>query len=262
MSDQVRLAAVADLHRDKSGTASFGNLFSYAADNAEILLLCRDLTDYGLPEEAKRLAAELIHVKIPIVAVLGNHDFEGGKQEQVSQILTDAGVKVLDGQAVQIGRVGIAGAKGFCGGFGVHTLEPWGESAIKHFVQEALDESMKLELALSRLRTECRIAVLHYAPIAGTVEGEPPEIYPFLGSSRLEEPLNRYHVTAAFHGHAHRGALEGKTREGIPVYNVSFPLLKRSMPDQHPIRIVEFPLHDPQAEDDVVPHQHGQVAGF
>ncbi len=245
MSDNVRVAAVADLHRDKSDIASFHDLFSHAEEEAEVLLLCGDLTDYGLPEEAKQLAAELVQVKIPIVAVLGNHDHEAGQSEAIAQILIDAGVKVLDGQSYQLGDVGIAGAKGFAGGFGMHTLEPFGEAAIKHFVQEALDESMKLELALSRLRTECRIAVLHYAPIAETVLGEPLEIYPFLGSSRLEEPLNRYHVTAVFHGHAHRGALEGRTREGIPVYNVSMPLLRRTRPEQLPIRIVDIPLIRP-----------------
>lgn len=259
-TNRIRLAAVADLHRDKSDTANFTDLFSYAAEKADILLLCGDLTDYGLPEEAKRLAAELIHLKIPIVAVLGNHDCEAGQADAITQILTDVGVKMLDGQAVQIGQVGIAGAKGFCGGFGVRTLEPWGEPAIKNFVQEAVNESMKLELALSRLRTECRVAVLHYAPIAETVAGEPLEIYPFLGSSRLEEPLNRYHVTVAFHGHAHRGALEGRTREGVPVYNVSHPLLLRTMPDQPPIRIIELPLEDSPEEQNPSQYRHPSVA--
>jgi len=251
-SKSVRLAAVGDLHRDKSDTAIFQRLFNLAAEKADVLLLCGDLTDYGLPEEAKLLAAELVQVKIPVVAVLGNHDYESGQSETIVQILSDVGVKVLDGQGFQLGQVGFAGVKGFGGGFGTHTLEPWGETAIKTFVQEAVSESLKLELALSRLRVECRIAVLHYAPIAETVAGEPVEIYPFLGSSRLEEPLNRYHVTAAFHGHAHRGALVGKTREGIPVYNVSFPLLQRALPDQPPIRIIEFPLvHSPDGDDPI-----------
>ena len=130
------------------------------------------------------------------------------------------------------------GVKGFCGGFGRRTLEPWGEHAIKSFVREAVSEAMKLESGLARLRTRQRVALLHYAPIEDTVQGEPLEIFPFLGSSRLEEPLNRYAVAAVFHGHAHRGALEGRTREGIPVYNVAAPLLRRSQPDQPPFRIV------------------------
>lgn len=242
---RLRIAAVADLHRNNTTEFTLSHLFALAQDQADVLLLCGDLTDYGLPEEARLLAAELVHVKVPVLAVLGNHDYEAGQEAEIAKIFTDVGVRVLDGQAHELQGIGFAGAKGFAGGFGVHTLEPWGEKTIKNFVQEGLDESLKLELALSRLRTPCRIAMLHYAPILATVEGEPPEIYAFLGSSRLEEPLNRYHVTAVFHGHAHRGALEGKTHDGIPVYNVSLPLLRRSFPDQPPIRIIELPLAEP-----------------
>ena len=242
---RLRIAAVADLHRDRTPDASFKSIFVAAEEQADVLLLCGDLTDYGLTEEAKLLATELGHAKIPILAVLGNHDYEAGLEGEIANILTDVGVKMLDGQAHEIQGIGFAGVKGFAGGFGRHTLEPWGEKIIKSFVQEGLDESLKLELALSRLRTRSRVAVLHYAPIAATVEGEPLEIYPFLGSSRMEEPLNRYQVTVVFHGHAHRGALEGKTREGIPVYNVAYPLLRRSFPDQTPLKIIELPVPDP-----------------
>ena len=139
---------------------------------------------------------------------------------------------ILDGDAVEFHGVGFAGAKGFCGGFGRRALEPWGEPAIKAFVREALDESLKLESALARLRTKHRIALLHYAPIQATVEGEPPEIFPFLGSSRLEEPINRYEVTAVLHGHAHHGSPEGRTSTNVPVYNVSMSLLRRTFPDR------------------------------
>jgi Icc-related predicted phosphoesterase len=172
------------------------------------------------------------------VAVLGNHDFESGKQNEVRAILSEAGVVVLDGDTHEVGEVGFVGVKGFCGGFGRRTLEPWGEPMIKEFVREALNEGIKLESGLARLRTTHRVALLHYSPIESTVVGEPLEIYPFLGSSRLEEPLNRYAVAVAFHGHAHRGALEGRTREGIPVYNVAAPLLRRTTPDAPPFRIV------------------------
>src|SRR6185436_14968058 len=154
-------------------------------------------------------------------------------------------VSVLDGQSVEIHGVGCAGAKGFGGGFGVRALEPWGERIIKQFVQEGLDEAMKLEMALSRLRTPKRIALLHYSPIQATVEGEPLEIYPFLGSSRLEEPIGRYPVSLVFHGHAHRGQLEGKTQKGVPVYNVSMPLLTRTFKDRPPLKIVELPTAQP-----------------
>ena len=178
---------------------------------------------------------------VPIVAVLGNHDYESGTPETVTEILTKAGVRVLDGEACEIEGVGIAGAKGFAGGFGRGSLGAWGEPAIKLFVQEALNESMKLESALAKLRMPRRIALLHYSPIAGTLDGEPLEIFPFLGSSRLEEPLLRYPVDAVFHGHAHRGAPESRTLNGVPVYNVARPLLLRTRPDQPPFRLFELP---------------------
>src|SRR5262249_41356288 len=157
-------------------------------------------------------------------AVLGNHDVESGREADVSNVLKKAGVKVLDGDACEIHGVGIAGVKGFGGGFGPRALAPWGEAAIKQFVREAVDESLKLEKALTRLRVEKLIALLHYAPVQGTVEGEPPEIYPFLGSSRLEEPINRFPVSLVVHGHAHQGRAEGRTSAGVPVYNVSMHL--------------------------------------
>jgi len=147
---------------------------------------------------------------------------------------------VLDGDACEIDGVGFAGAKGFAGGFGRGSLSPWGEPMIKAFVQEAVGEAIKLESALGRLRTERRVVLLHYSPIAATVEGEPREIYPYLGSARLEEPLGRQPVDVVFHGHAHRGALAGATAGGVPVYNVSLPLLKTSFPDGPSFRLFEL----------------------
>jgi len=238
---RMRFAAVGDLHVTKDSAGSLRGLFQQANEAADVLLLCGDLTDYGTAEEAHVLADELGAATIPVVAVLGNHDYESGAQQAVRDILTHAGVRVLDGEACEIDGVGIAGVKGFAGGFGRGSLGAWGESAIKLFVQEALHEAMKLESALAKLRTPRRIAILHYSPIAGTVEGEPVEIYPFLGSSRLEEPLLRYPVDAVFHGHAHRGALEAKTINGVPVYNVAKPLLQRTRPDQPPFRVIELP---------------------
>jgi Icc-related predicted phosphoesterase len=237
----VRFAAVGDLHVTKDSGGALRTLFTQAADTADALLLCGDLTDYGTAEEAHVLAEELGMMKIPVVAVLGNHDYESGTPEVVVDALVKAGVRVLDGEACEIQGVGIAGAKGFAGGFGRGSLGAWGEPAIKAFVQEALNEALKLESALAKLRTPRRIALLHYSPIVGTVEGEPMDIYPFLGSSRLEEPLLRYPVDAVFHGHAHRGALESKTINGVPVYNVARPLLLRSRPDAPPFRLFELP---------------------
>jgi Icc-related predicted phosphoesterase len=237
----VRFAAVGDLHVTKDSAGSLRSFFVQACENADALLLCGDLTDYGTAEEAHVLAEELGAVSVPVVAVLGNHDYESGLQDTVRQTLMHAGVRVLDGEVCEIEGVGIAGAKGFAGGFGRGSLGSWGEPAIKQFVQEALHEAMKLEAALAKLRTPRRIALLHYAPITGTVEGEPMDIFPFLGSSRLEEPLLRYPVDAVFHGHAHRGTLEGKTINGVPVYNVARPLLLRKHPERPPFRLFELP---------------------
>ena len=242
----MRIAAVADIHVKKTSQGMFQPLFAAATEAADVLLLCGDLTDFGTIEEAKVLAKEITtSLRIPALAVLGNHDFESGKEKELTDILTDAGVTVLDGDAHEIRGVGFAGAKGFGGGFGRRQLGAWGEKIIKDFVHEAIEEALKLEAALSRLRTPQKIGVLHYSPIHATVDGEPPEIMPFLGSSRLEEPLDRYRVTTVFHGHAHRGSLEGRTKAGAPVYNVAMPLLQASFPDQPPIRIVEIPVGEP-----------------
>jgi Icc-related predicted phosphoesterase len=237
----VRFAVVGDIHVTKDSAGSLRALFAQASEAADALLLCGDLTDYGTAEEAKVLVDELSVVKVPIVAVLGNHDHESGTPEVVVDALKHAGVRVLDGEACEIEGVGIAGTKGFAGGFGRGSLGAWGEPAIKLFVQEAVKEAMKLESALAKLRTPRRIALLHYSPVVGTIEGEPLEIFPFLGSSRLEEPLLRYPVDAVFHGHAHRGAMEGKTINGVPVYNVAKPLLQRSRPGEPAFRLFEVP---------------------
>jgi len=241
VKEVVRLAAVADIHYSRSSQGALHELFAHVNDAADILLLCGDLTDYGLPEEAHILAKDLAAVRIPIVGVLGNHDVESDHESEVVKILSDA-MTILNGDTVEIDGVGFAGVKGFGGGFGRRALGPWGEKAIKQFVQEALDESMKLETAMARLRTPEKIAVLHYSPIAATVQGEPLEIFPFLGSSRLEEPLIRYRATAVFHGHAHQGSLEGELKNGTPVYNVCLPLLKRAWPDAMPVRIHEIQM--------------------
>src|SRR5262245_48959605 len=220
------IAAVGDLHCTKASASALQALFAELDPTASVVALCGDLTDYGLPEEAQLLARELAALKTPVIATLGNHDFESGRQAEVTAILQEAGAHVLDGEAFEIGEVGFAGTKGFHGGFGRHTLEPWGESATKDYVREATNEAVKLGAALAKLRTAQRVAILHYAPIVGTVLGEPLEIYCFLGTSRLEEPLNRGEVTAVFHGHAHHGTLEGRTAGGAPVYNVALPLLR------------------------------------
>ena len=239
--NEVRFAAVGDLHCTEASAGTLRGFFAQAGEAADALLLCGDLTDYGTATEAKVLADELSVVSVPVIAVLGNHDYESNAADEVRRTLQAVGVHVLDGEAVEVHGIGIAGAKGFAGGFGRASLGSWGEAAIKQFVNEAVQEAFKLESALAKLRTPHRIALLHYAPVAGTVQGEPPEIYAFLGSSRLEDPLLRYPVDMVVHGHAHRGALEGRTMGGTPVYNVAKPLLLRTFPDQPPFRLLRLP---------------------
>jgi Icc-related predicted phosphoesterase len=226
---KLRIAAVADLHYGKHSRGILQPMLSEMSQQADVLLLCGDLTDYGQAEEAEELVADLrAAVRVPMIGVLGNHDFESNEPKLVRQVMETAGVTVLDGEAIEIGGVGFAGVCGFGGGFGRRMLNAWGEPLIKHFVQEAIDQALRLEQALGKLRTDRRVAVLHYSPIRATVTGEDPEIFAFLGSSRLEEPINRFRVSAVFHGHAHNGASDGATSSGIPVYNVSLPILQRT----------------------------------
>jgi Icc-related predicted phosphoesterase len=236
----VRLAAAGDLHCTTESRGHLQEMFAQASSEADLIALCGDLTDYGLVAEAEVLAGELAAATVPVLAVLGNHDHESGSADQVADLLRGAGVKVLDGDAVELAGIGFAGTKGFAGGFGPHALGAWGEPAIKAFVQVAIDEALKLETAVARLRTATRVVLLHYSPVQGTVEGEPEAIYPWLGSSRLEEPIDRYEVATVLHGHAHYGAPEARTRGGVPVYNVSLPVLRRLDPGRS-FRVVELP---------------------
>ena len=225
----LRIAATADLHYGKHSRGTLHEAFAEVSNNADILLICGDLTDYGLPEEAEALVADLrAAVKVPMLAVLGNHDFESARAESICKILDDSGIHLLDGEATDVAGVGFAGIAGFGGGFGRQMLNAWGEPLIKEFVQESIRHAVRLEQALAKLQTDRKVVVLHYSPIRATLKGENPEIFPFLGSSRLEEPINRFRVNAVFHGHAHNGILEGKTSTGIPVYNVSAPLLRKT----------------------------------
>jgi Icc-related predicted phosphoesterase len=248
--DLVRIAALGDLHYGRASTpGSLQSLFAQINDSADILALCGDLTDYGLVEEARGFVKEIFPtVKIPIVAVLGNHDFESGQQAEITRVFTDAGIATLDGETTEIHGIGFAGIKGFAGGFGRRALGPWGEEIVKKFVREAVDEALKLESALARLRNDYTVALLHYAPIQATVEGEPCDIYPFLGCSRLEDPITRFPVRAVFHGHAHHGAPEGRTRNDVPVYNVSASLMREVFPDR-PFRLIELGPSQPAAAD-------------
>jgi Icc-related predicted phosphoesterase len=239
----VRIAAVGDLHYRNGADNKFRAAFNEISDAADILLLCGDIIDYGLPDEAHLLMKDISETakRLTIIAVLGNHEYECGKVDEVINIMKGGGITILDGEAYEAKGVGFAGVKGFLGGFGKRVLAPWGEPIIKQFVHEAVEEALKLESALARLRTQSRVALMHYAPIAATVTGEPPEIFPFLGCSRLEEPLNRYPVTAVFHGHAHNGTHEGATSAGVPVYNVAMKLMEKTYPGKPPCKFIEVP---------------------
>lgn len=240
--ETLRLAALADLHVGRTPDVEVTALLEQMADRADVLLLCGDLTDHGAVDEARALGDIVRRViPVPVVAVLGNHDHESARADEVRTLLADSGVNVLEGDSCEIRGVGFAGTKGFGGGFGQYVLRAWGEEQIKRFVGEAVTETLKLESALGRLKTSAQVVLLHYAAVADTVTGEPPELHPFLGCSRLEEPLSRYPVSAVFHGHAHRGRPEGRTSGGTPVYNVSLPLMRSLQPDS-PFRLLDVPV--------------------
>lgn len=223
---RIRIAAVGDLHFDSTQQGVLVDLFSEVSARADILALCGDLTTHGRPDDMRGFVKELTGVEIPIVAVYGNHDHEMEETSELTSILADRGVHVLDGEYVVIQGIGFAGAKGFAGGYGRWALAPFGEKLIKDFVSAAIGEAIKLETALRALGTEEKVVLTHYSPVLDTLEGEPEYVYPFLGSSRLLEPLETHGATVIFHGHVHAGKLEGRTPSGIPVYNTALPLLR------------------------------------
>ncbi|HEU4695693.1 MAG TPA: metallophosphoesterase [Sphingomicrobium sp.] len=223
----MRVAAIGDLHVQEDSVAPYREMFAEISASADVLVLCGDLTNFGRTREAEILAEDIKSCSIPVLGVLGNHDYECGQPEKVCEILHSAGMKVLDEQAVEIDGVGFAGVKGFMGGYGRGELAPFGEPIAKAFVDEVMNEARKLENQLRTLRTERSVAILHYSPIEQTIEGEPPSIFQYLGSQRLCEPIDRFdHVKAVVHGHAHHGSYEGRTPRGIPVYNVAQFVLK------------------------------------
>ena len=223
----MRIAAVGDLHCRADTRRNLAVALRGVDQEAEVLLLAGDLTDHGTPEEASWLAEELSQIRMEKCAVLGNHDYEAGLEAVVRKTLSDAGVRVLDGEPWALNDLGIAGVKGFAGGFEHAQLQRFGETALKTFVDACIEEELKLEKALFQLRTRRRVALLHYAPCRQTLEGEPLEIFPFLGATRLAGPLDQLRPDLAIHGHAHRGILRGATQGGVPVYNVALPVLRR-----------------------------------
>lgn len=227
---KTTVAALADIHIRVSDKGRWADCFEEIANKADVLLICGDLTDTGDEDEATVLAAELKSCNIPVIGVLGNHDYEKGRHKLIRQILQDSNMVILDGEGIVIDNIGFAGVKGFGGGFDEYMLSMFGEESMKSFVQEAVNESLQLDRALARLEQDnpniLKIALLHYSPIKETVIGEPEQIFPFLGSSRLADPLHRRKVYAAFHGHAHAGQLDGVTSGGVRVFNVALPILR------------------------------------
>ena len=226
----MRVAATADLHFSAQRANVLKEQLSPVRDEADLLIVAGDLTNYGQPAEMEPLVNVLVRLRVPIVAVLGNHDYESGKENELIRMMSAEGIKVLDGTGYERDGVGFAGTKGFVGGFGRGVLTAFGEPEIKTFVRASIDETMKLERAMSQLRTERRVVVLHYAPIVTTVVGESPEIYPYLGTSRLAEVVDRHGADFIVHGHAHHGSTNGKTTSGIPVHNVAITLLQAQQP--------------------------------
>jgi len=235
-NSKLKVASLGDLHVSEDKPPALRELFGEISRAADVLVLCGDLTELGKPKEAEILAEELRACSVPMVGVLGNHDYESGEPDKVADILKGAGLHLLDGHSYEVDGVGFVGVKGFIGGFGRRMLSSFGETAIKTLVAESQNEAMRLENAMRAVKSERAVVVLHYAPIAGTVEGEPPEIFPFLGSSRLAETIDRFTVNAVVHGHAHRGKYQGRTPGGAPVYNVAFRIEK---PTGRPYALIE-----------------------
>ncbi len=234
----MRIAAIGDIHLDEQRRGVMQPLFSEISRQADILVLAGDLTNHGTPAEAEVVVEELTGCRIPVVAVLGNHDYQSNTADELRHVLKSAHIHLLDEEAFIQEDVGFVGIKGFMGGFGRYILAPFGEPEIKRFVQATVDDVLLLEGMLSKLETERKVVVFHYAPIAETLEGEPLEIFPFLGCSRLAQPVDSFHVDLVFHGHAHHGTLAAKTATGVPVYNVAYPLMAKCFPEQ-PYRLVE-----------------------
>jgi Icc-related predicted phosphoesterase len=226
----MRIAATADLHFSASRQSTLHDQLSGVRNEADVLVLAGDLTNYGQPEEMDSLLNVVVRSRIPTIAVLGNHDYESNRQVELIKMMASAGIKVLDGTAYERDGVGFAGTKGFVGGFGRGMVTAFGEAELKTFVQSSIDEAVKLERAMAQLRTPKRVVVLHYSPIAATVQGEALEIFPFMGTSRLAEVVDRHGADLVVHGHAHHGTLEGKTAGGSPVYNVAITLLQARQP--------------------------------
>lgn len=220
---------MADLHFGPDSLKTFSALFKAADADTDLIVLCGDLTMRGLVEEARGLVKAMGNASAPIVSVLGNHDYEANNQEEIMDILEEAGVKVLErGTYTTRGHeVGICGAKGFCGGFAPSRIAPFGERILKMFINETYKEANKVNRALKSLKADFKVVAYHYAPIRETCIGERCEIIPFLGSSILSDPVDTFRANLVLHGHSHNGREKGSTLMGVPVRNVALPIHSR-----------------------------------
>ncbi len=216
----MRVAATADLHCQLNSAGSIGPLFERVDQEADVLVIAGDLTHWGLPDEVHVLERELSDLRLPIIAVLGNHDHTGDQPETIDRMLRELGVVMLDRSAYELDGISFVGTKGFCGGFGEELVRPFGERALKTFIDEGVNEALQLGDTLKATKTRRRMVVLHYAPIKTTLLGEPPEIHAFLGSGYLGSVVDDAGADLIVHGHAHFGIPQGRTSGGIPVYNV------------------------------------------
>ncbi len=228
----IRIAAVGDIHFDRKSHNRLRQHFHGLAEKADLFLLAGDLTQTGHPEEVQILADDLIDCPIPVVAVLGNHDYHLDQVEQMHQILKKAGVMVLEKNTIIMNineqRVGIAGIKGFGGGFVGACGSDFGEPEMKAFMRHSKNEAQELENMIKTMDCDYKIVLLHYSPTTQTLIGERKEIYPFLGSYYLSEAIDHGKVDIVFHGHAHSGIEKGVTPGGVPVRNVAQPVIRHA----------------------------------
>ena len=228
----IRVAAVGDVHVDKDVVGRYRPALEQLPEVADVLLVAGDLTRHGTPEEAESFVEEFGGLAVPVVTVLGNHDHQSDRQDEVAAVLTDAGITVLEGTATVLElnghRLGVAGVKGFGGGFGGTCASNFGEREMKDFVRTTEDSARRLEAALTSVVCDALVAMTHYAPVPETLAGEPVEIHAFLGAYQLGRAIDAAPTALALHGHAHHGSERGRTPGGVPVRNVAHPVIKQA----------------------------------
>jgi len=232
MSSHIRVAAVGDVHLDEDVLGRYRPALEQLGDKADVLLLAGDLTRHGTPEEARCVAVEFGDLPVPVVAVLGNHDYHSDQVDDVTKILEDAGITVLERSSTVLKlyglRLGVAGAKGFGGGFAGRCASEFGEPETKAYIRHTREVSEGLTTALCELDCDVRVALTHYSPVPDTLVGEPLEIYPFLGSYLLAHAIDAAPTALAVHGHAHAGTERGTTPGGVKVRNVAHPVIRQA----------------------------------